>query len=439
MTELKREFYETLQNWKKTKGRECLLVKGARQIGKTFIIEKFGRENYANMVRVNFISSPESIPVFDGSLDADAIYAGLSAVFPRARFVRGETLLFLDEIQECPNARTAMKFLAEDGRCDVVASGSLLGIKYKRRRDRQPKSVPVGYERQLTMHSLSLREFLWAKGYEDAGIDALRVYFEKKEKVPAAINEKFHRLTREYIVVGGMPEVVSRFIDEPHFGDAQRIQQKLLASTIDDIQKYAEPADVQKIGQCYNAIPRILAKENRKFKYAEVDRYGSARKYLSCVEWLRDAHLASLAECVEAPLTGLSAYVREDSFKLYLSDVGLLCALYGTLAKRQLLDGSLSGAMKGGIYENFVAGVLERNGIPLRYLSKDGGRIEMEFLVEREDGVIPIEVKAQSGATRSLDKLLEEPDVPYGFKLTGGNVGVVGKKITLPHYMAMFL
>ena len=439
MPELKREFYDTLKDWKKRKGRECLLVKGARQIGKTFIIEKFGRENYASMVEVNFISSPECIGVFDGSLDATRIYSGLSVIFPNAKFIPGHTLLFLDEIQECPNARTAMKFLAEDGRCDVIASGSLLGIKYKRKSNRQPKSIPVGYERQVTMHSLSLREFLWAKGYGDNQIDELRGFFERREKVPEPMNSKYLELTREYIVVGGMPEVVSGYATFPHFGDAQRTQEKLLASSIDDIHKYADSQDIQKIEQCYTAIPRLLAKENKKFKYAEVDRMGSARKYLSCVEWLSDAKLASFCECVEAPLTGLAAYAVEGSFKLYLEDVGMLCSLYGMLAKRQILDGSLAGSMKGGVYEYLIAGILERNGFPLRYLSRDGGRLEMEFLVETADGVIPVEVKAQTGATRSLDKLLAEPSIPFGYKLTGGNVGVAGKKVTLPHYMAMFI
>ena len=439
MTELKREFYGILKEWKVRKGRECLLVKGARQIGKTFIIRKFGRDNYASLVEINFVSSPECISVFEGGLDATGIYAGLSAIFPDARFVPGDTLLFLDEIQECPNARTAMKFLAEDGRCDVIASGSLLGIKYKRRPERQPKSIPVGYERQMTMHSLSLREFLWAKGYGDGQIDMLRGFFERREKVPEPINGKFLALTREYIVVGGMPEVVSGYVDFPHYGEVQRTQEKLLASSIDDIHKYADSQDVQKIEQCYRAIPRLLVKENRKFKYTEIDRLGSARKYLSCVEWLNDAKLASMAECVEAPLAGLAAYVKEGTFKLYLSDIGMLCSLYGMLVKRQILDGSLAGSMKGGVYENLVSGILERNGVPLRYLNKDGGRLEMEFLVEAAEGVVPVEVKAQVGATRSLDKLLEDGSIPYGYKLSGGNVGVVGKKITLPHYMAMFI
>lgn len=440
MAELKREFYETLKAWKASKGKECLLVKGARQIGKTFIIEKFGRENYESTVTLNFITHPECIGIFDGSLDAQNIYAGISAVMPQARFIVGKTLLFLDEIQECPNARTAMKFLAEDGRYDVIASGSLLGIKYKKgRKRRQPKSIPVGFERQVIMHSLSFREFLWAKGYDDSFISHLEGYFQRRESVPEVMNGKLHALLREYIVVGGMPEVVSSHVDFPHYGEAQRTQEKLLMACVDDIHKYAEASDIPKIEQCYRAIPRILAKENRKFKYAEVDMMGSARKYLASVEWLKAARLVSMAECVEAPLTGLPAYVREGWFKLYMSDVGMLCAQYGMPTKLQLLEGSLSGSLKGGIYENLVAGMLERNGFPLYYHSKDGRRLEMEFLIENEQGVIPVEVKAKTGQTLSLDKLLARPDVPFGYKFTGGNVGVSGKKVTLPHYMAMFL
>ena len=440
MSELKREFYETLKTWKASKGKECLLVKGARQIGKTFIIEKFGRENYESVISLNFIAHPECIGIFDGSLEARNIYAGITAVMPEARFVTGKTLLFLDEIQECPNARTAMKFLAEDGRYDVVASGSLLGIKYKKgRKRRQPKSIPVGFERQVIMHSLSFREFLWAKGYDDGFISHLEGYFQRRESVPEVINAKMHGLLREYIVVGGMPEVVSGYVDFPHFGEVQRTQEKLLMACVDDIHKYAEAPDIPKIEQCYRAIPRILAKENRKFKYAEVDKMGSARKYLASVEWLKAARLVSMAECLEAPLTGLPAYAREGWFKLYMSDVGMLCAQYGMPTKLQIIDGSLSGSLKGGIYENLVAGILERNGFPLYYHSKDGGRLKMEFVIEGAHGVIPVEVKAKTGQTLSLDKLLARSDVPFGYKFTGGNVGVSGKKVTMPHYMAMFL
>lgn len=440
MKELRRKFYEHLLAWKATKGKECLLVKGARQVGKTYIIRKFGRENYSRFVEINFAKEPKFVSVFDGNLDADTIFTGISSLRADLEIVPGNTLLFLDEIQDCPNARTAFKFLAEDGRCDVVASGSLLGIKYKyrkRREAKEPRSIPVGYERQMTMYSLSFEEFLWANGITDDLIERLRGYFVRREMVPDVLNDRFNRLVREYIVVGGMPEVVSEYVVGRHFGHVQALQEKLVASYIDDIHKYAEPVDVPKIEGCFRAVPRILAKENRKFKYGEVEKGGTSRKYFSCVEWLKDAWLASMAECVNETLPGLSAYVREDWFKLYLSDVGLLASVYGMLVKHEILEGTLAGSVKGGVYENFVATVLQRNGHVLRYYRNDEN--EVEFLVETDCGVVPVEVKAQTGRTLSLDKVLARPGMTIGYKLTGGNVGTYDRKITLPHYMAMFI
>lgn len=440
MVELRRKIYDVLVDWKANHGQECLLVKGARQIGKTHIVERFGRENYESFIEINFVQEPQFISVFNGNLDADTIRSGISAIRRNVKFVDGKTLLFLDEIQECPNARTAFKFLALDGGMDVIASGSLLGIKYKSkkmREEKEPKSIPVGFERSLTMHSLSFEEFLWAKGYRSEHIDLLKGYFDRREIVPDAINEQYHQLVREYLVVGGLPAVVCDFIENGHYGRVQDLQEKILSDYVDDIHNYADPVDVPKIERCYAAIPRILAKENRKFKWSEVEKLGTARKYLQSVDWLKDARLAELAECVNLAAPGLSAYVCEDWFKLYLSDVGLLCASYGMLLKKQILDGTLKGPVKGGIYENFLAAVLKRKGYPLRYYRNDS--VEMEFLLETEAGVIPLECKAKCGRTISLDVMLRDDAIPYGYKFTGGNVGVAGKKITLPHYMAMFV
>ena len=374
----------------------------------------------------------------EGSLDVRSIRERLTALRGDVRIVPGRTLLFLDEIQDCPDARTAFKPLALDGTFDVIASGSLLGIKYKRnRRGRTPRSIPVGFEREVVMHSLSFAEYLEAKGFADESLALVRRCFERREPVPDAVNERFHALFREYAVVGGMPAVASAFLERGHYGEVQTLQEALTADYIADIRKYADKTDKPKIEACFRAIPRILAKENRKFKYAEVEDRGTARKYLASVEWLRDAKLATLAECVNVALPGLAGYVKEEWFKLYLSDIGLLLATYGPLAKREMLSGTLAGTVKGGVFENLVAGVLERNGHPVRYYRNDDA--EVEFLIENDDGVVPVEVKASSGRSRSLDRLLAGASVPYGIKLTGGNVGVAGKKVTLPHYMLMFL
>lgn len=440
MVELRRRFYEYLLEWKRTKRQECLLVKGARQIGKTYIVRKFGRENYDEFVEINFVLNPEYMSVFDGDLAADSVISRISGIRPDVRFENGRTMLFLDEIQECPNARTALKTLATCPRCDVIASGSLLGIKYKKSKlGLVPRSIPVGYERQVTMHSLSFEEFLWAKGYGAEQLEYLKGFFSRREMVPEAVNTKFHELVRDYIVVGGMPEVVSDFVESRHYGNVQALQEKILAAMIDDVHKYAEVSDIPKIEACYLAIPRILSQENHKFKYSEVEKGGSARKYLDCVDWLNAAHLSSPAVCVNTPEVGLSAYVRDGWFKLYMADIGLLMARYGLLVKRQLLDGTLSGSIKGGIYENLLAGILERNGLPLYYFKTESGDVEMEFLAETDDGVVPLEVKAKNGATQSLNRLLTRTSIPYGYKFTSGNVGVDGKKVSLPHYLAMFI
>lgn len=442
MTELKRKFYDFLLEWKRGKYQECLLVKGARQIGKTYIVRKFGRENYDSFIELNFALEEDAAAIFEGSLDAAELYKKLSVFRPQAQLIPGKTLIFLDEIQECANARTALKSFALDGRYDVVASGSLLGIKYKNkkaREKREPKSIPVGYERIVKMHSLDFEEFLWAKGWTPAAIEVARDYFRRRECVPEAINRRCFEALKEYLIVGGMPAVVKAFTEKGDFSLVQAEQEKILASYIDDIHKYADPVEIPKIENCYKAIPRLLAKENRKFKYSEVEKGGSERKYGAAVDWLCDAALAVKADNVSIAEVPLNAQVKEGWFKLYLSDVGLLSAMYGTETKALLYSGKLIGNAKGGVYENLIAAILVRKGLPLYYLKTEDGAREVEFLLERDGGPVPIEVKASNGATISLNELLSKPTVPYGYKFVDGNVGVSEKKITLPHYMAAFL
>ena len=440
--ELARKFYDWLKDWKSRHGQECLLIKGARQIGKTYIVEKLGREEYESFIEFNFVLEPELADVFEGSLKADDLLRKISAYIGTQKLIPGKTLIFLDEIQECPNARTALKSFALDGRYDVIASGSLLGIKYrskKRREKSEPRSIAVGYERQVTMHSLDFEEFLWAKGILPEAIASLREYFERREIVPEVLNSRFTGYLREYMVVGGMPAVVKAYVESGNFGPVQEEQEKILAAYIDDIHKYAEKVDVPKIENCYRAIPRILAKDNRKFKYSEVEKNGSERKFGESIEWLKDAALAPLAANVVAPELPLSANVREGWFKLYLSDIGLLSALYGLETKKLLFAGRLAGAAKGGLYENFVAGALQRKGYPLYYYKTLDGSREVEFVIEKEGGVVPIEVKATNGATISLNETLRLKGVVYGYKFVDGNVGVSENKITLPHFMCMFV
>lgn len=431
---LKRKFYDTLLSWKKQKPQTCLLVKGARQIGKTFIIEKFGKENYKSYIYINFIETPQAKDIFNGELSAESIYSRITLVLPESRYIENDTLIFLDEIQECPNARTALKFLAQDKRYDVIASGSLLGIRYK-----EVTSIPVGYEEPVEMYSLDFEEFLWAAGYDDTKIAVLREYYDKKEKVPDAIHEKMMSLLREYIAIGGMPAVVDRFIKTHHFGEAHNLQEMILSSYYDDISKYATQTEKPKVKNAYLSIPKQLAKENKKFQFSVVEKKATARKYENSIEWLRDASLARMVLNVTTPDFPLTAYEKDSQYKLYISDIGLLTALYGFDMKKAIIDNTLKGNVKGGIYENLILDMLSKRGYRLSYYRTENGSVEIEFLISQSAQIIPIEVKASNSSTVSLNALLEKPDIPFGYKLISGNIGVNGKKIVLPLYMAMFI
>ncbi len=431
---LKRKFYEKLLAWKKTRNQSCLLVKGARQIGKTYIIDYFGKANYTSYIYINFIEMPKAKDIFSEELSAEEIYKRMTLVMPEIKLQEKDTLIFLDEIQECPNARTALKFLAIDNRYDVVASGSLLGISY-----REVSSIPVGYEIQAEMYSLDFEEYLWAVGYDEERIALLREYFNKKEKVPESVHNTMMKHLREYITVGGMPAVVNKFVESRHFGEVWQQQQQILDSYFDDISKYASKSEKPKVKNCFLSVPKQLAKENKKFQFSVVEKKATARKYENSIEWLRDANFVRLCYNVSAPDFPLAAYEKEGQYKMYISDIGLLVALYGFDMKKAVIDDTLKGNAKGGIYENLIADMLVKRGYRLSYYRTDNGGLEIEFMISIDANVIPIEVKASNSSTVSLNELLKRADIPYGYKLISGNVGVNGKKIVLPLYMAMFI
>lgn len=431
---LRRKFYKTLTDWRKNKKRECLLVKGARQTGKTFIIDLFGRENYGSYIYINFFEEPRLKNVFEGSLSAAEIYKRLSVFFGDIHFKEKDTLIFLDEIQECPNARTALKFLAEDDKYDVIASGSLLGINYK-----EVASFPVGYEKQTELHSLDFEEFLWAVGVGDEAISYVRTFFDSREKVPPEINERMMGYLREYMAVGGMPAVVNGYVGAKHFGIVHEEQTKILDAYLEDIAKYAAMSEKPKARNCYLSVPKQLAAENKKFKFSVVESGGRARKYENSLEWLRDANLVRFCHNVSLPEFPLPAYEKPDQFKIYLNDIGLLVAMYGFDMKQAILTDSLKGPAKGGIYENLIADMLIKKGLPLYYYRSDSGTQEIEFLLTKNAEILPVEVKAGNGSSVSLNEFLKTRSPSVGYKLINGNVGMNGNKLTLPLYMAMFL
>ena len=439
---LKRKFYDRLLEWKSNHRKECLLVKGARQIGKTFIIDYFARNNYSSYLYVNFLQHSEYREIFSASLEAADIYKELSLRFPEFRLLPGDTAIFLDELQNCPRARAAFKSLAIDGRADVIASGSLLGLSFLNdgnQKERANESIPVGYERQMTMHSLDFEEYLWANGYGESAIGVLRECYDDLKPVPPSGNEKMESLFREYMVNGGMPEVVNAFLGAQSFSEAFSVQEKILDSNLDDIARYAANVDKPKIRALYLSIPAHLARENKKFKFSEIERGASNRKFGHCVDWLRESSLVYQCHNLTMPDIPLRAYKATDIYKLYMSDVGMLCAMMGFETKKRIMDGSLANFAKGGLYENAIMSLLVRRGYEPYYFLPKSNASEIDFIVEKDASVVPIEVKATNAASKSFSLFLEREDVRFGYKLVDGNIGKVGKKITIPHYMVMFM
>lgn len=432
---LRRKIYDKLLAWKNNKGKkDAILLRGVRQCGKTYIVREFGKREYKNFIEINFIERPDMQAVFSGNLDVDNMVQQIKLSMPGCQFIPGETLLFLDEIQDAPNARTSLKFWTQDGRFDCIASGSLLGIDYK-----NEVSIPVGYEQQLIMRTLDFEEFLWALGAEVNLKEMLAPYVDGAKRVPEAMHNSLNKYLQEYMVVGGLPEVVDTYIATKDFYQVHLLQEKILRDYQDDIAKYALNQDKIKAKQCFLSIPRQLSKENHKFQYSVVEKKATARKFTSSLDWLHNAGLIDFAYNVNSPWFPLKAYVKEDQFRVYLCDIGLLVAMYGYQMKIALLSDALEGPAKGGIYESLVADILAKRGEELYYYKKEDSTLEIEFILERDCKLVPVEVKARKGSTRSLNELLKMDNIERGYKLTAQNTGVVEKKITLPLYMAAII
>ena len=432
---LRRKIYDKLLAWKNNKGKkDAILLRGVRQCGKTYIVREFGKREYKNFIEINFIERPDMQAVFSGNLDVDNMVQQIKLSMPGCQFIPGETLLFLDEIQDAPNARTSLKFWTQDGRFDCIASGSLLGIDYK-----NEVSIPVGYEQQLIMRTLDFEEFLWALGVEVNLKEMLAPYVDGAKRVPEAMHNSLNKYLQEYMVVGGLPEVVDTYIATKDFYQVHLLQEKILRDYQDDIAKYALNQDKIKAKQCFLSIPRQLSKENHKFQYSVVEKKATARKFTSSLDWLHNAGLIDFAYNVNSPWFPLKAYVKEDQFRVYLCDIGLLVAMYSYQLKIALLSDALEGPAKGGIYESLVADILAKRGEELYYYKKEDSTLEIEFILERDCKLVPVEVKARKGSTRSLNELLKMDNIERGYKLTAQNTGVVEKKITLPLYMAAII
>ena len=435
---LKRKIEENLLEWKKTPGHKPLIVKGCRQCGKTFSVLNFAKENYEHVVYLNFFENPDYASAFSGSLEIDNVVMMLSALLGKeAVFEAGKTVLILDEIQECPEARTALKFFRTDGRYDVIGTGSLLGVKGY---GKEPKSVPVGSETVIDMYPLDFEEFLWAHELAESIIDMLKKALDAETPVPEALHNRMRQLLLQYAVVGGMPDAVQTFVDSKQMGEVLQIQRDIVRSYEDDMVKYAEKKDKSRIKECFQSIPRQLAKENKKFQYSIVRKGSTASKYAGSLQWIEDAGIISRCYNLSITELPLDGNAEKDTFKVYMQDMGLFVSMLEDGTQYDILQGKLYG-YKGAIFENLVADIFSKMGRKLYYFHKDSG-LEVDFIIRYKGECTLVEVKAVSGNIKSTKTILNHPEkyhVNSAIKLGDYNVGRVGQVLTLPLYMAFLL
>ena len=442
---LKRKIETYLADWKKSENKKPLVIKGIRQCGKTYIVRKFAKENYESVIYMNFILEPDKKSAFAGNIDVDTIILNLSALIPGSRFIKGKTCIILDEIQECKEARTALKSFHIDGRFDVIATGSLLGVKgyggIKNKKEEEGQdSVPVGYETMIDMYPLDFEEFLWANGIGDTVIDSVKSCFKNETVVPEGIHKAMMELLYRYVIVGGLPEVVNCFLETKNIELIYKVQRNLIAEYEEDMVKYADDADKPHIRECFESIPKQLAKENKKFQYSIVRKGGRASQYIGSIQWLEDAGIVKRCyntQITQLPLEGNSV---KDCFKVYVTDIGILMAMldYGTQA--DILKGNLLG-YNGAIFENLMADFLSKSGQKLYYFHKDSG-LELDFLVRFNGECVVIEVKSKTGKSKSMTTVLKNKDVYHvnnAIKLGQYNVGRNGEVLTIPLYMGFLV
>lgn len=434
---LRRKIDGFLEEWKRDPERLPLIVKGARQVGKTASVRQFGKTHYPNFVEINFLLQKQYRDIFDSGFEVDAILRNITLHDPGLEFVPHETLIFFDELQACPNCATSLKSFRQDGRYDVICSGSLMGINY-----REIESNSVGYKQDYEMYSLDFEEYLWAKGYRAEQIEELYSYMADvrplSETQLAVMMENF----REYMVLGGMPAVVSSFIAKKNYSGTLAMQRQILLDYEEDITKYAGGLDHGKILNVYRRIPVFLGKENKKFQISKVAHGARSREYVGVLDWLNDAGIVNLCYCMSQPELPLKGNYDPDHYKVYFRDTGLLIGALDEEAQEDLRSNRNFNAYKGAIYENMVGDMLVKQGYPLYFYKNEKGTMEIDFFVRDKDSLIPVEVKAMDGATVSLNKMIESekfPDVRYGIKLGYKNIGWNGKFYTFPYFLTFLL
>ena len=437
---LRRKIEEVLIKWKNIPNHKPLIIKGCRQCGKTFSVNAFAQEHYTHVVYLNFFEHPDYKLAFEGSKQIDSIVMNLTALIPNSRFVSGQTCIILDEIQECSAARTALKFFKIDGRYDVIATGSLLGVCGYKGDETDYNSIPVGYEQHIEMFPLDFEEFLWANGINQEIIELLTKSLQERTPIPPAIHQRMRQLILEYTIVGGMPEVVNRFIATHNMSDVLEEQHSIITGYKEDMIKYAANEDKVRLRATFDSIPRQLSKENKKFQFSVIKKGARAKEYITGIQWLEDTVIIIRCRNLSITELPLEGNAIEDSFKVYMRDTGLFVSMLEEGTQFDILQGRLYG-YKGAIFENLIADIFTKMGRKLYYYRKDSG-LEIDFVIRYHSECVLVEVKASTGNTKSTKTILQHPDkyhVYQAIKLGDYNIGEKDGILTLPVYMAFLL
>lgn len=435
---LKRKIDDFLLKWKADNDRKPLIVKGCRQIGKTESIRHFAKvAGYDSFIEINFVKDEKYKKIIVDGYTASAIIKNISLLDPSKRFIDGKTLIFFDEITEFPDIATSLKFFKEDGRFDVICSGSMLGVNYKK-----IESNSVGYKTDYEMYSLDFEEFLWAKGYKEDVIEDMLLHMKTFTPFNELEMSVYHGIFLDYVVLGGMPAVVKDYIQKGTFEGSLNTQHQLIADYKEDIRKYAQGVDQTRILNVFNSIASQLAKENKKFQISKVEKNARFRDYRGCAEWLVDAGIVNACYCLNDVELPLSGNCDTDKFKLYFCDTGLLVSLLDEESQEDLRANKNLGVYKGALYENIVSEALIKTGYKLYYYKKENATLEEDFFIRSANNLIPVEVKAQGGRSKSLRTLISSDkysDIAYGFKLSANNIGYSEQIYTFPYFCTFLL
>ena len=430
----RRKIDDYLSNWKADPAHKPLIVKGARQIGKTESIMHFAKANYENVVYINFALEKKFSQILADGYDVASVIKNISLADPSIKFVPNKTVIIFDEIQENPDVATTLKSFKIDGNYDVICSGSMLGINYKK-----IHSNSVGHKTDYEMYSMDFEEFLWAKGYNQEQIDSILSHMI--ELKPFNDNELaiFKSLFLDYCVLGGMPDVVKLYIETGTFSGTLDVQEQIRLDYEEDVRKYAEGLDQTKIISVYRSVPAQLAKENKKFQFNKISKNARSREYTGCIEWLIDAGVITECNCLQYPELPLKGNIEESKYKLYYPDTGLLVSALDAEAQEDLRVNKNLGVYKGALYENFVAEAFVKQGLGLFYYKKENSTLEEDFFVRTQNNLIPVEVKSNSDQSKSLSSLIKNEnysDISYGIKLGDFNVGNANNIYTFPYFCA---